>query len=238
MFLSSRWTMPGRRTPPIARQAGAAMGDQRVDERARRMAGAGWTTSPAGLSMMMQMLVLVDDGERQVLAGDRRVLGRRHGEGDLSPSATRAAGSRASAPSTVTWPASISAFSRVRERASPRAAAAWLRKRSSRSPPSPAPMAKASRSAVAAAGGAAISGFDGDRMAISLSARPDLGALWAAGKPADARRLAVATKRGHSPNVPPTGAAREASGRREPWLPARAKPFLGWTSAHRRSRRC
>ena len=155
--LSRRWTIPGRLTPPIARQAVAAMANQRVDQRSGGVAGRGMDDEPGRL---------VDDEQMRVLEDDRRAAGPRRRSPRprpaerrgrfVAPSATRAAGSRASAPSIVAWPASISAFSRVRDRASPRAAAAWLRKRSSRSPPSPAPTANASRSA-AAASGAAVS---------------------------------------------------------------------------------
>ena len=50
--------MPGRATPPIPERLCAAMGDQRVDQRSGRVAGAGMDHEPGRL---------VDDDERVVL---------------------------------------------------------------------------------------------------------------------------------------------------------------------------
>ena len=84
--------------PADARQARAAMADQRVDERARRMARRRMDDEPRRLVDDDQMLVLEDDVERHVLAGERRILRRRRLEGDpraLGEPASRDRGRRA-----------------------------------------------------------------------------------------------------------------------------------------------
>ena len=113
------------------------MADQRVDQRARGVAGRGMHDQPRRLVDDDEVLVLEDDGQRHVLADERasppaaarrpRCARRRR---PCAPDRARA--SRRSRTS----PASISAFRRVRDRASVRASAARLRKRSSRSPAS------------------------------------------------------------------------------------------------------
>jgi hypothetical protein len=81
--LSRRWTIPGRLTPPTPDRLSPQWRISALTSVPAAWPGAGWTTSPAGLSTIEQMLVLEHDRQRQVLAGDRRVLGRRHGERDL-----------------------------------------------------------------------------------------------------------------------------------------------------------
>ena len=74
--------MPGRATPPMPERLCAAMGDQRIDQRAGRVAGAGMDHEPGRL---------VDDDERVVLIDD--VEG--NGLGAAAPAAS--AGGRSSA---------------------------------------------------------------------------------------------------------------------------------------------
>ena len=74
--------MPGRLTPPMPDRLSPQWRISALTSVPAAWPGAGWTTSPAGLSMTSRCVVLEDDVERQVLAGDRRVLGRRHGERD------------------------------------------------------------------------------------------------------------------------------------------------------------
>ena len=62
-----------------------------------------------------------------------------------APAASRVEGSRVTLSSILTSPASISALSRVRDSAMRRAAAAWPRKRSSRSPTFSSPTSKTCR---------------------------------------------------------------------------------------------
>ena len=65
--------MPGRADAADARKARAAMVEQRVDQRAVGMAGGGMDDEAGRLVDDDQMLVLVDDVERDVLALDRRI---------------------------------------------------------------------------------------------------------------------------------------------------------------------
>ena len=60
--------MPGRLTPPMPGQAVAAMMDQRVDQRAGPVAGAGMHDQPGRLVDDDQLVILVEDVERDVLA--------------------------------------------------------------------------------------------------------------------------------------------------------------------------
>ena len=116
--LSSRCTMPGRFTPPMPERLVAAMGDERVDQRAAsRLPARGMHDQPGRLVDDDQVVVLVDDGERDVprpagSAGSpaaARVIP--HGFARVSPAgAPRLSG----VPSTATWPPRISAFARVR----------------------------------------------------------------------------------------------------------------------------
>ena len=72
--------MPGRRTPPMPGQAGAAMGDQRIDQRAGLVAGGRVHHQPARLVDDDDVVVLVDDIERDILArglGGRPLPARR-----------------------------------------------------------------------------------------------------------------------------------------------------------------
>ena len=52
--------MPGRATPPMPDRLVAAMGDQRVDQRAAGMAGAGMDDEPGRLVDDDQRVVLID----------------------------------------------------------------------------------------------------------------------------------------------------------------------------------
>ena len=67
--------MPGRLTPPIPERLVAAMGDQRVDQRAGLMAGGRMHHQAAGLVDDDDVVILIDDIERDSFA---RRLGR-HG---------------------------------------------------------------------------------------------------------------------------------------------------------------
>src|SRR5271165_1400909 len=68
--------------PADSRQARAAMADQRVDQRAGRMARRRMDDEAGRLVDHDQMLVLIDDFERQVLAEKRRFLRTWRLEGD------------------------------------------------------------------------------------------------------------------------------------------------------------
>ena len=76
--LSMRWTIPGRATPPIPLSAAAAMVEQGIDHRPVAIARGGVDDQPGGLVDDQQMLVLVDDAERDFL----RLVVRRRGGGD------------------------------------------------------------------------------------------------------------------------------------------------------------
>ena len=65
--------MPGPPDPADARQARAAMADQRIDQRAGGMARRRMDDEPRGLVDDDEVLVLVDDGQRDVLADQRRI---------------------------------------------------------------------------------------------------------------------------------------------------------------------
>src|SRR5665213_3205432 len=52
--LSSRWTIPGRRTPPIPARLAPQWAMSALTSVPSGLPGAGWTTSPAGLSMTMR----------------------------------------------------------------------------------------------------------------------------------------------------------------------------------------
>ena len=85
--------MPGRFTPPMPGQALAAMGDERVDQGAALVPGRRMDDEPGRLVDDDQVLVLVDDGERDRLAQRLRPAPRRHVEHDLArPAATLLAG--------------------------------------------------------------------------------------------------------------------------------------------------
>ena len=91
-------------------------GEQRVHERAARGAGRGVDHEAGGLVDHQQRSVLVHHPQRDVLGLG---LGRSRGgdaHGAVWPAFTRAA-ARAGAPSSRTWPASISAWRRERESA-------------------------------------------------------------------------------------------------------------------------
>ncbi len=73
MSLSSRWTMPGRSTPPMPDRLVAAMGEQRVDQRAAGVAGRRVDHHAGRLDQHDQVLVLEQDLELARLgAGVRR----------------------------------------------------------------------------------------------------------------------------------------------------------------------
>ena len=74
--------------PALAADAGqavAAMGDQRVDQRAVAWPAAGCTTRPRGLLMTMSVVVFVNDVERNRLARGLRRFGRRYGDAMRRP---------------------------------------------------------------------------------------------------------------------------------------------------------
>ena len=66
--LSRRWTMPGRATPPMPVELLAAMGDQRVDQRAVGIAGRRMDDKARRLLDDDEVLVLVNHSKRDVLA--------------------------------------------------------------------------------------------------------------------------------------------------------------------------
>src|SRR5271165_268214 len=68
--------------PADAREAPSAMMDERIDQRAPRVAGRRMNDETGRLVDHNEMLVLIDDVERQVLAEQRRLLGFRRLEGD------------------------------------------------------------------------------------------------------------------------------------------------------------
>ena len=93
--LSRRWTMPGRRTPPIPDKAGAAMRDQRVDQRAVGIARGRVNDQPGGLVDDDQMCILEADIERDRLgspAPHPQLSGKITTK--LCPARTRSEGSR------------------------------------------------------------------------------------------------------------------------------------------------
>ena len=65
--LSSRCTMPGRATPPMP-ESGAAMGDQRIDQGAVGIAGRRMHHQAGRLVDHDQVVVFIDDLERNILA--------------------------------------------------------------------------------------------------------------------------------------------------------------------------
>ena len=106
--------------PPDAADAGqavAAMGEQRVDQRAALVTCRGMDHEPGRLVDDDEVAVLVDDAERDRLrcrlGRDRR---RARRERWRRPGTTFADGSSAVAPSTVTRPSRISTCRRERER--------------------------------------------------------------------------------------------------------------------------
>ncbi len=103
-----------------ARQAVAAMVDQRVDQRAGPVAGAGMHHQPGRLVDDDQLGILVEDVERDVLALGLRGLrlGQRRPLPSRPPSAC-VSGSMAGLPPTVTAPRRISAWTRLLEKSAP-----------------------------------------------------------------------------------------------------------------------
>ena len=119
---------PGDAADP--RQAAAAMVEQGVDQRAVEIARRRVDDEPGGLVDHDQMLVLVDDGERDVL----RLVMRRRRVGmviaQIAPRLARAAGSRATTPPRSRRRRRSARLIRSRERVGAAAASA----RSSRHP--------------------------------------------------------------------------------------------------------
>ena len=70
--------MPGRATPPMPESDVAAMGDQGVDQRAVGIAGGRMHDEARRLVDDDEVLVLVDDLQRDVLALRHCRRGRRH----------------------------------------------------------------------------------------------------------------------------------------------------------------
>ena len=119
--------------PPHAADAGqavAAMGDERVDQRAALMPGGRMHDEPGRLVDDDEVVVLVDDRERDRLAPPARPAppAARRARCAL-PAHALSAGSRTTAPSTATRPSRISACRRLRDRSRQ----ARARTRSSRS---------------------------------------------------------------------------------------------------------
>ena len=67
MPLSSRWTMPGRSTPPMPGQFPATMMQQRVDERVFLVSRAGMHDHPRRFVQHDQVVVLEQNVERDFL---------------------------------------------------------------------------------------------------------------------------------------------------------------------------
>ena len=124
--------MPGPLDAADARKAVAAMMDQRVDQRAGPVAGAGMDDEPGRLVDDDELVVLVEDVERDRLA--LRLAGPPAPAWRARPYRPRRPCGLVSAarlPPTLTAPCLISACTRLRETSPPRAAAShW----SSRSP--------------------------------------------------------------------------------------------------------
>ena len=117
-----------------ARQRRAAVGDQRIDQRAGRVPGGGMHGEALGLVDDDEVRVLVDDGQRDGLRLGHGRLGRRHANGVGLAGFTLRPRSCSTCPSRVTAPARIRACRRERLKAGSRRA----RNRSSRSPASAA----------------------------------------------------------------------------------------------------
>ncbi len=120
----------GAGDPADTRQAAVAMMQERIDQRSVEIARGRVDDQPGGFVDNDQMIVLMDNGEGDVL----RLVMRRYGVryGDRADRAWRGAraGSRATTSVTVTPPAAISRLIRSRERVGAAAASA----RSSRHP--------------------------------------------------------------------------------------------------------
>ena len=112
-----------------ARQAVAAMGDERVDERAARMPRRRMHDEPGRLVDHDEVVVLVDDRERDRLRLRLGRRGRRHDERDARARARLERRIAHNGSSTVTRPSRISACRRLRDRSGK----ARARTRSSRS---------------------------------------------------------------------------------------------------------
>ena len=114
-------------------QARAAMGDQRVDQRAGLVAGGGMHHEPPGLVDDDDVVVLVDDIERDILAGGLGGDGFRHVDCDRIAGGDMISGvADGGALDRDLEPARISAFSRERDSSGRRTAST----RSSRVEPS------------------------------------------------------------------------------------------------------
>ena len=70
--LSSRWTMPGRFSPPMPLRS-STWWSSALTSVPLACPAAGWTTMPAGLSTTIRSLVLVDDRQRQRFGLRRRI---------------------------------------------------------------------------------------------------------------------------------------------------------------------
>ena len=80
--LSSRCTMPGRRSPPMPERLSPQCAISALTSVPVQLPAAGWTTRFFGLSMTMMSVVLVDDVERNGLGRGLGRLGRRHVDDD------------------------------------------------------------------------------------------------------------------------------------------------------------
>ena len=120
----------GPRHAADAGEAVAAMGDQRIDESALRVAGAGMHHEAGGLVDDDQRVVLVDDVERDRFARERLGVAGGRSSAKRSPGLTRYFTSSMVAPPKLAWPCLIKACTRVRLKLG----RSSERKRSSRSP--------------------------------------------------------------------------------------------------------
>ncbi len=163
--LSRRWTMPGRRTPPIPARLVAAMRDQRVDQGAVGIARGRVNNQAGGLVDDDQMCILKADIERDRLGRRRRIVGSGRITTKLCPERTRSEGSRSGMSRCSTWPPSISRLSRVRDNAGKRSASI----RSRRCPTSVSP-ARTSTIRISAVPGSAVTAVP--RRRASIHGRP------------------------------------------------------------------
>ena len=74
--------MPGRFTPPMPDRLSPQWAISALTSVPDQLPAAGCTTSPAGLSMTMMLVVLVDHVERDASAGDRRLSAGRNVDRD------------------------------------------------------------------------------------------------------------------------------------------------------------
>ena len=116
------------------------MMDQRVDQRAGPVAGAGMHDQPGWLVDDDQLGVLVEDVERDVLALRFGWLRLGQATATVSPALSLRPGSATGLPLTATAPWRISAWTRLREKSAP---SFWVSHWSSRAPAASGPASNA-----------------------------------------------------------------------------------------------